>query len=82
MTEKSPVDFFNLFIDDEVKQTILNETIYRYAHQYMESNKDYIDDHPQGRVHDWVRQPIALKEVDGLLAIIIAIGLVGYPTLR
>lgn len=81
MTEKSPVDFFNLFIDDEVKQTILNETI-RYAHQYMESNKDYMDHHPKARVHDWVRQPIVIKEVDALLAIIIAIGLVGYPTLR
>ena len=52
-----------------------------YAHQYMESNKDYIDHHPKARVHDWVRQPMVLKEVDTLLVIIIAIGLVGYPTL-
>ena len=48
----------------------------------MESNKDYIDRHPKARVHDWVKQPMVLKEVDALLAIIIAIGLVGYPTLR
>ena len=47
----------------------------------MESNKDYIDHHPKARVHDWVTQPMVLKEVDALLVIIIALGLVGYPTL-
>ena len=52
-----------------------------YDHQYMESNKDYIDHHPKARVHDWVTQPMVLKEVDALLVIIIALGLVGYPTL-
>ena len=48
----------------------------------MESIKDNIDHHPTARVHDWVKQPMVLKEADALLGIIIAIGLVGYPTLQ
>ena len=49
-------DNFVFFFDDEVKLTILNERI-RYAHQYMESNKDYRDCH---RVHAWVKQPMVI----------------------
>ena len=34
------------------------------------------------RAHDWVKQPMSLKEVDTLLSIIIAMGIVRYPTIR
>ena len=50
MTVRSPVNFFNQLIDEVVKLIILNETI-RYAQQYIESNKEYIDRHPKARVY-------------------------------
>ena len=73
MMGKSPVDFFNLLFSEEIKENIWTETT-RFADQY------FIVRHP--RVHDWIRQPMTLKEVDALLSIIIAMGIVGYPTIR
>ena len=81
MMGKSPVDFFNLLFSKEIKETILTETT-RFADQYIQKHADFIDSHPKARVHDWIRQSMTLKEVDALLSIIIAMGIVGYPTIR
>ena len=80
MMGKSPVDFFNLLFSKEIKENIWTETT-RFADQYIQKH-DFIDSHPKARVHDWIRQSITLKEVDALLSIIIAMGIVGYPTIR
>ena len=38
--------------------------------------------HSKARAHDWAKQPMSLKEVDTSLSIIIAMGMVEYPTIR
>ena len=38
--------------------------------------------HSKARAHDWVKQPMSLKEVDALLSIIIAMGVLEYSTIR
>ena len=80
MMGKSPADFFNLLFSEEIKENIWTETT-RFADQYIQKH-DFIASHPKARVHDWIRQSMTLKEVDALLSIIIAMGIVGYPSIR
>ena len=81
MMGKSPADFFNLLFCEEIKENIWTETT-RFADQYIQKHADFIASHPKARVHDWIRQSMTLKEVDALLSIIIAMGIVGYPSIR
>ena len=81
MAGEEPVEFFNVLFDDTIKQHVWQEST-RYAEQYIEKNKQYLEDHPQARAHDWIRRPMVLKEVDALFAMVIAMGIVGLPTLR
>ena len=81
MTGKSPIDYFTLYFNENVREHIHRETT-RYAKQYMAMNATFLQEHPQARAHDWVRHPMTLKEVDVVIALLIAMGLVGYPTLR
>ena len=36
----------------------------------------------KARVHEWYRAPLTLKEMEVFLALIIAVGICGFPTLR
>lgn len=81
MTDKAPVDYFRLFFDDRVMDLILQETT-RYSEQYLEREREYLDTHPHARAHEWRRQPLTLKEVDTFVALLIGMGLCGFPTLR
>ena len=81
MLDKSPVDFFNLLFNDDIKKNIWEETT-RFANQYTHKHSEFMASHSKARAHDWVKQPMSLKEVDALLSIIIAMGIVGYPTIR
>lgn len=81
MRGKQPVDFFNLLFDNEIKTILYDETS-RHAKQYIEEYKEYLAEHKDARAHDWKRKPMVPKEVDALLAIIISMGVVGYPTLK
>ena len=78
MSGKAPTDFFHLLFDDRVLDVILTETT-RYAEQYMEREREYLQQHPQARAHDWRRAPLTRKE---LLALLLAMGICGFPTLR
>ena len=81
MTGKTPLDFFHLFFDDEVKHIIHFKSC-ENAVRYLEENQEFLTTHPHARAHDWVKAPMSLKEVDALLSIVIAMGLVGLPTQR
>eukprot|EP00731_Ephydatia_muelleri_P013981 Em0007g1291a len=81
MTGKIPLDFFHLFFDDEVKHIIHSKSC-ENAVRYLEENQEFLTTHPHARAHDWVKAPMSLKEVDALLSIVIAMGLVGLPTQR
>ena len=81
MTGKSPVDFFNLFFSTEVKDVIHTETC-RYADQQLHANAEFLQTHPHARGHDWHRKPMKRNEIVPFLATIIAMGVVGFPTIR
>ena len=81
MRDKAPVDYFRLFFDDRVMDLILQETT-QYAEQYLEREREYLETHPHARAHEWRRQPLTLKEVDVFVALLIGMGLCGFPTLR
>ena len=81
MRGKEPLDFFHLMFHEKVKEIIYQETTC-HAEDYIRQNKQYLSDHPTARAHDWIRTPMSLKEVDALLAMVIDMGIVGFPTLR
>ena len=81
MENSTPIDFFRLFFTGRVLHLIYNETR-RYADQYMEREREHLEQHPKARAHDWRRAPLMLKEVEVFLSVIIAMGVCGFPTLR
>ena len=81
MTGKEPVEFFELFFDEETKRFIHRETC-EHADRYFTDNEEYLVQHPRARAHDWKKNPMSLKEIDVLLALVTAMGVVGMPTLR
>ena len=81
MSGKLPVDFFNLFFTPEVKNLIYTESV-RYTEQILTSSKAHLNQHPKARRHEWIRTPMRREEIDPLLAIIITMGIMGFPTVR
>ena len=81
MSESSPIDFFRLFFSDRVLDLIYTETTC-YASQYLEREREHLAKHPQARAHDWRKAPLTRKEVEVFLALLIGMGLCGFPTLR
>ena len=81
MAEKSPIDFFGLFFSEQVLDLIETETR-RYTEQYLRRESDYLQQHPKARAHEWKRFPLMRKELEVFLALIIAMGVCGFPTLR
>ena len=81
MDGKPPVAFFNLLLDENVKSVIWRET-QRYADQYLHNNASYLEEHPRARANQWQRHPMTEKEVDVYLSTVIAMGIVGLPTIR
>ena len=81
MEDSAPIDFFRLFFSGRVLDLIHSETR-RYADQDLEREREYLQEHPRARAHEWRRAPLLLKEVEVFLALIIAMGICGFPTLR
>ena len=77
MTEKSPVDFFQLFISDELLQVIVDQTNL-FAQQYI----DATELSRFSRVREWEKTPHNLAEMKKFLAIIITMGLVVLPQIE
>ena len=80
MEDKSPIDF-RLFFGSQVLQLIHTET-QSYTYQYLEREKEYLEAHPKARAHEWRRAPLLLKEIEVFLAILIGMGICGFPTMR
>lgn len=81
MEGKGPIDFFRLAFDDRVLDHLFTETV-RYANQYLERERAHLESHPNARAHDLKKNPLTYKEMEVFIAIIIAMGLCGFPTLR
>ena len=77
----APVDFFRLMFDGDVLNLIFTETN-RYASQYLEREREHLESHPKARAHDWKKKELTIKEIEAFLALLIAMGLCGFPTLR
>ena len=81
MENRRPIEFFRLYFDEEVLEPLHSETR-RYTDQYLEREKEHLEQHPQARAHEWRRAPLTAKEVEVFLALLIAAGVCGFPTLR
>ena len=81
MSDGEPVDFFRLFFDERVIQLLLDETT-RYANQYLQRETEHLRTHPHARAHEWRKAPPTLKEMEVFLAILLGMGICGFPTLR
>uniref|UniRef100_A0A1X7UYH4 PiggyBac transposable element-derived protein domain-containing protein n=1 Tax=Amphimedon queenslandica TaxID=400682 RepID=A0A1X7UYH4_AMPQE len=53
----------------------------RYGKQKIPTT-DYLERHPKARANEWLKKPMQEEEVDVLLAVIIVIGMLGFPRLR
>ena len=43
---------------------------------------EFLESHPKARAHEWLKKPMQEEEVDVFLAVIIIIGMLGFPRLR
>ena len=78
MTNKTPIDFFQLLFTDDILQAIVEQTNL-FAQQYINSHQPL----PQrSRVQQWDRSPHDLVELKKFLALTIIMGLINYPTVE
>ena len=77
----SPVDCFLQLFDENILEHIHKESL-SYLEQYIEDNKEYLDQHPKARVHELSRHPITLEDIKAFIAILIGMGLCGFPSIR
>ena len=75
------MDCFLQLIDQRALELLHKETL-RYLEQYLEDNKEYLDEHPNARVHELARHPITLEDMKAFIAILIGMGICGFPTIR
>ena len=71
MDGTSPIDFFNLFMTEEVKELILTESV-RYD---LEDHEEYLRAHKYARAHDLRRNPMKKEEINTLFAIFLTMGI-------
>ena len=79
MTEKSPLDFFQLFVTDEMLEAITEQTKL-FAQQYIDSHEFA----RRSRVQQWVRSAHVhdVAELKKFLAMVIIMGLISYPSIE
>ena len=64
-----------------MKDLIYTETV-RFAEQELASFEEYLNKHRHACGNEWKRNRMDRNEVNPVLAIIVTMGVVGYPTLR
>ena len=78
MTNKTPLDFFDLLITDDIIEKIVGETNL-YANQFLENNGEL----PKySRVHVWEKKAFCAGELLKFFGIILCMGLIRYPKLE
>ena len=75
MTNKYPIDFFQLLITTEMLEAIVEQTNL-CAQQFMDSHELT----RRSRVQQWPRSPHDVAELKKFLALVIIMGLVSYPS--
>lgn len=77
MTDRSPLDFFQLLVPDDLLQVVVDQTNL-FARQYI----DATELSRFSRVRGWEKQPHDLAELKKFLVTIIAMGLVQLPSIE
>ena len=77
MTNKAPIDFFQLFFTDIILKSIVDQTNL-FAQQYMEGHELS----HRSRVQQWVCSVHDLAELKRFLALIIIMGLISFPSIK
>uniref|UniRef100_A0A1X7T5W6 PiggyBac transposable element-derived protein domain-containing protein n=1 Tax=Amphimedon queenslandica TaxID=400682 RepID=A0A1X7T5W6_AMPQE len=77
----SPIDFFNAFFDENVKDLIYTETTC-YAEQDIRNTEAHLQLHKHARGNQWKHNPMNREEVNILLSVLIVMGVVGFLTQR
>ena len=54
----------------------------KYAEQKIHQNADHLRQHKEARGNQWKRNPMKREEVNPFLAIILTMGIIGYPRVR
>ena len=81
ITGNSPIDFFNVFFTENVKDLIYRETTL-YAEQDIRDTEAHLQEHKHARENQWKHNPMNREEVNVLLSVLIVMGVVGFPTQR
>ena len=72
-----PIDYFSLFVDEEMLQHIVDQTILY--------SKQFIDSHtlaPHSRIRQWLKETHTTAELRRFLALILTMGIVRYPQIE
>ena len=77
MTNKAPIDFFQLFVTDDMLEAIVEQTNL-FAQQYIDSHELS----RRSRVQQWAKSPHDVVELKKFLALIILMGLISYPSIE
>ena len=76
MTNKTPLDFFELLVTDDIVDLIVDQTNL-YAEQFFEKESPP----PRSRVNEWKKKPFTSIEVMKFFAMVIVMGVIHYPRL-
>ena len=77
MTNKSPIDFFQLFLTDDILQMVVEQTNL-FAEQFIDTHELA----RRSRVQQWGRSSHDIDELKRFLALVIIMGLVSYPSIE
>lgn len=69
------------FFTEDVTNYVYNETT-RYAQQHLATYEDYLREHKYARENSSKLNPLKKEEINPLLAVIIFICLVTFPTIN
>ena len=72
---------FNIFFSNDVKDQIVTQTC-KYAEQKITENSEYLQQQKEARGNQWKKKTMKREEIHPLLAIILTMGIVGYPRVR
>ena len=78
MEKQDPINFFQQYFTADLNELILSETT-RYANQYVASHKQFLEDHPRARAHQFSKKPFTQSDLDRFIALVIVMGVVNMP---
>ena len=78
MTNKTPVDFFSMFITEQMLQDIVQQTNL-YAQQFLDSATNIP---PRSRTNLWDKKSHDVSELRKFLSLVIVMGIIHFPSIE